>query len=240
MRIHRFYIEKIEISSKNIFVTQETLFIHQLKNVFRYKLGQKIHVFNEITGEIEVEIFEIGKKDMSFKYIRHINNIINNKESNKNVCLYMSIIKNSNFELIVEKAVELGVFEIIPVITERTIKNNLNIQRINKIIKEATEQSGRVDLMKIRDVVNLKNAIKIAKDNSTMVYFGSLDENDSIINIDKKHNQVEIALFIGPEGGFSDEELSIFKDKYIKPLRLGRYVLRAETAAIVACGTLSL
>lgn len=239
MRIHRFYIENIDINPENTLVTQETDFIHQLKNVFRYKLGQKIHVFNEKMGEIEVEISEIGKKDMSFKYIRHLNNLVDSKETGKDICLYMSIIKNSNFELIVEKAVELGVGKIIPVITERSIKNNLNFQRINKIIKEATEQSGRVDLMKIGDVVDFKNAIKIAKDVSDIVYFGSLDQND-FINKDKKNNQVEIAIFIGPEGGFSDEELSMFKSENINPLSLGKHVLRAETAAIVACGLLSL
>ena len=99
MRIHRFYIENIDINLENMVVTQETELIHQLKNVFRYKLGQKIHIFNEKIGEIEVEISEIGKKDMSFKFIRHVNCIIDNKESGKNVCLYMSIIKNSNFDL---------------------------------------------------------------------------------------------------------------------------------------------
>jgi 16S rRNA (uracil1498-N3)-methyltransferase len=239
MRIHRFYIENIDIDTENTIVTQETDLIHQLKNVFRYKLGQKIHIFNEKIGEMEVEISEIGKKDMSFKYIRHISNIIDNKEPRKNLCLYMSIIKNSNFELVVEKAVELGVIEIIPVITERTIKNNLNIQRINKIIKEATEQSGRVDLMKIGETVDLFNAVKIAKENSDIVYFGSLDD-EYFVNKDIKDGKYKTAVFIGPEGGYSDEELSVFKSEKINPLRLGRYVLRAETAAIVACGLLSL
>lgn len=239
MRIHRFYVENIEIDSENRSVTQETELIHQLKNVFRYKLGQKVHIFNEKIGEIEVEISEIGKKDMSFKYVRHIRNMFDNKGLSKDVSLYMSIIKNSNFELIAEKAVELGVYEIIPVVTERTIKNTLNIQRINKIIKEATEQSGRIGLLKIRDCVDLKNAIKTAKENSDTVYYGSIDHDD-FMNKDKKDSKCKIAVFIGPEGGFSDAELFMFKTGNIKPLRLGKHVLRAETAAVVACGLLSL
>ncbi len=239
MRIHRFYIKNIDISSENTVVTQETELIHQLKNVLRYKLGQKILFFNDKIGEIEVEILEIGKKDMSFKYIRQISNIIDNNELGKSVSLYVSIIKNSNFELIIEKAVELGVVEIIPITTERSMKNSLNAQRINKIIKEATEQSGRIDLMKIGDIVDLKNAIKTAKDVSDIVYFGSLKEKDQETKV-KKNNQKKIAVFIGPEGGFSDEELSLFKSENINPLRLGKYVLRAETASIVACGILSL
>jgi 16S rRNA (uracil1498-N3)-methyltransferase len=240
MRIHRFYIENIDINPEKTVVTQETELIHQLKNVFRYKLGQKIYVFNEKIGEIEVEISEIGKKDVSFKYIGHTDNVFDDENGKKRqLSLYMSIIKNSNFELMVEKAVELGVFEIIPVITERTIKNNLNIQRINKIIKEATEQSGRVDLTKMGETVDLFNAIKKSKITSDMVYFGSLNKSDDLDQI-KGHSRSKIAIFIGPEGGYSDEELSLFIDNEIRPLRLGRYVLRAETAAIVACGLMSL
>jgi 16S rRNA (uracil1498-N3)-methyltransferase len=192
-----------------------------------------------------VELSEIGKKDMSFKHIRHIAGPVNNKEHNKKVCLYMSIIKNSNFDLIVEKSVELGVHQITPVVTERTIKNNLNIQRINKIIKEATEQSCRIDLMKIGESVDLKNAIKIAKSQFDVVYFGSVDENDekdqnNITKQRRKSTDLKIAVFIGPEGGFSDDELSMFEIEKISALRLGDYVLRAETAAIVACGVLGL
>lgn len=238
MRIHRFYIENIEIDKDNIIVTQETNLIHQLKNVFRYKVNQKINIFNEKIGELEVEIFEINKKDMSFKYIRHLNNISDIKSSKK-ICLYMSIIKNSNFELIIEKSVELGINEIIPVITERTIKNNLNIERINKIIKEATEQSGRVDLMKLGKVIYLENAIKIAKDNSDIVYFGSIDMN-GFLEEKVEYIKNKISLFIGPEGGFSDNEISMFYDLNIKPLKLGENVLRSETAAILACGLISL
>lgn len=239
MRIHRFYIENIDINDQGEIVTQETDLIHQLKNVFRYKIGQIIHIFNEKVGEIEVEISEIGKKDMSFKYIRNIKDVFVDKSQKRHISLYMSIIKNSNFDLVAEKAVELGVEEIIPVITERTVKSNLNIIRINKIIKEATEQSGRIDLMKIGDTLELNKAIQNAIVDFDMVYFGSVDENDSVKQ-DNKQFFGKIAVFIGPEGGYSDDEVVVFVENKITPLRLGDYVLRAETAAIVACGLVSL
>jgi 16S rRNA (uracil1498-N3)-methyltransferase len=151
----------------------------------------------------------------------------------------MSIIKNGNFDLVVEKAVELGVEEIIPVITERTVKGNLNIIRINKIIKEATEQSGRLSLMKIGNTLDLNDSIKKAGVDSNAVYFGSVDENDSVKQ-DNKQFSGKISVFIGPEGGYSDDEINSFVENKITPLRLGDYVLRAETAAIVACGLVSL
>lgn len=238
MRIHRFYIENIDIDEEDKIVTQETELIHQLKNVFRYKLGQVVYAFNEKIGEIEVEICEIGKKYMSFKYIRNIKEAFVDKGQKRHISLYMSIIKNSNFDLIVEKAVELGVYQIIPVITERTVKSNLNITRVNKIIKEATEQSGRLDLMKIDETLDLFSAIKKAKEDSDLTYFGSVDQNDNPTQVRGVINSM--AIFIGPEGGYSDEELLLFVDNKISPLRLGNYVLRAETAAIVACGLMSL
>ena len=135
MKIHRFYMPHIEISSQNDIVTHETELIHQLKNVFRYKTGQIIHIFNEKIGEVQVEISKIDKNDMSFKYIKNIKSKKMNKGHQKEVVLYMSIIKNSNFDFIIEKAVELGVNCVIPVSSERTMKNNLNYERLNKIGK---------------------------------------------------------------------------------------------------------
>ncbi len=239
MKIHRFYIPNIEISSQNDIVTHETELIHQLKNVFRYKVGQTIHIFNEKIGEVEVEISKIDKNDLSFKYVKNINIKKKDKDHQKEIVLYMSIIKNSNFDFIVEKTVELGVTCVIPVVSERSMKNNLNYERLNKIVKEATEQSGRVKLMKIEQIMNLDNAIELAKNNSDIVYFGSVDENDDT-KYDGTIKYRSISIFIGPEGGYSDEETSLFNKNEVRSLRLGDYVLRAETAAILACGLLSL
>lgn len=238
MKIHRFYIPHIEISPENIIVTQETELVHQLKNVFRYKSGQVIHIFNEIVSEIEVEIQNIDKKEMSFKYIKHIQQASTNK-GHKKVSLYMSVIKNSNFELVLEKAVELGVSEIIPVVSGRVIKNKLNYERLHKIVKEATEQSGRIQLMKIGETLDLVDAITSAKDRSGIVYFGSVIENEGN-KYDISSKDKDISIFIGPEGGYTDYEMALFAKEKIQPVRLGDFVLRAETAAVVACGLMSL
>lgn len=238
MKIHRFYIPRIEILPENIIVTQETELIHQLKNVFRYKPGQNIHIFNETVGEIEVQIEKINKKDMSFKYNKHVKSADTNK-GHKKVSLYMSIIKNSNFELVLEKAVELGISEIIPVVSERVIKNKLNYERLHKIIKEATEQSGRIQLMEIGETLEFKTAITKAKKHSDTVYFGSVVEKEGS-KYDMANKYKDISIFIGPEGGYSDDEIALFIKEKIQPVRLGDFVLRAETAAIVACGLMSL
>lgn len=239
MKIHRFYIENIDISDQNVIVTQETEFIHQLKNVFRYKIGHIIVIFNEKVGEIEVEIININKKDISFLYKRHIKKIDLDKGHKIELSLYMSIIKNSNFDMIIEKAVELGVTRVIPVVSERVIKNKLNYERLNKIVKEATEQSGRIQLMQIGQSMDLGKAINLSKEESDIVYYGSVNEND-VFTASVSDKYKKVSIFIGPEGGFSDTEISLFNSEKIQPIRLGDYVLRAETAAIVSCGILSL
>lgn len=239
MKIHRFYIPHIEILAQNIIVSHETNLIHQLKNVFRYKPGQIVHIFNQTVGEIEVEIITLNKKDMSFRLNKHTEQAQNCKGQYREVVLYMSIIKNSNFDLVIEKAAELGVSKIVPVISGRTIKNKLNYDRLNKIIIEAIEQSGRIKLMRLEDTYDLKSAIELAQNDSDTIYFGSLDvDNNDKFN--KDNSNKKISIFIGPEGGYSNEEIALFREKKTTPLRLGDYVLRAETAAIVACGLLSL
>jgi len=229
-------MENIDISN---LVTQETDFIHQLKNVFRYKPGQIIHVFNEMMGEIEVEILNFTKKDMSFKFIRQIKTIDDIEHKKRHVTLYMSIIKNSNFDLIVEKATELGVSTIIPIITERTVKNNLNIERLNKIVKEATEQSGRLDLLKIENTISLDELIDSLNKIEGYKVFGSIEGK---IDFDYNNAKLseDISIVIGPEGGFTEGEISKLVENKITPICLNKNVLRAETAAIIFCCIYSL
>lgn len=245
MRIHRFYIDNIHMSDlSQTIVTQETSLIHQLKNVFRYNIGQKLYLFNQYIGEIEVEIVDISKKYVSFRYIRHNRHLKDNILNKRQINLYMSVIKNSNFDLIIEKAVELGVNAIVPILTERTIKSNLNIERLNKIIIESSEQSGRLDLLKLNPIEKLGDILlKIENcDHEKEIYlFGSIDNNDvDLIDIlNTNQNLSNVSLIIGPEGGFSEDELSDMNSKGVLPFNFSNNVLRAETAAIVGCGIIS-
>ncbi len=226
MKIHRFYIKDLDTTSDSI---NDTAIVHQIHSVLRYKTGELLNVFNENIGEWEIEIKDIHKKAIHFIYKRQIKIESAKEVQSKKTVLYMSIIKKSNFDLVVEKAVELGATEVIPVLTERTIKTKLNMERLQKIALEATEQCGRIDLMKIGDIMGLHDAIAQSKLYSEQVFFGHI--NDANMN----HPDVSKsdALFIGPEGGWSEEEVRLFTKENILPISLGQYVLRAETAAIV-------
>ncbi len=237
MRLHRFYLNNL--NKNKIIVTQETDLIHQLKNVFRYKIGQRIFLFNEKDGEGEFEIVDINKKDMSFKFIRQIKNIEVDDKNKRQVTLCMSVIKNNNFDLVLEKAVELGVSKIIPINTERVIKGRLNYERLNKIIKESTEQSGRIDLMKLVEIINLDDLIKTLSKYKADKYFGHITKKDQNISIFNNTTR-DIFIIIGPEGGFTENEINNMIESGIKPICISDNVLRAETAAILFSGLFNL
>jgi 16S rRNA (uracil1498-N3)-methyltransferase len=247
MRLHRFFIAEKIGEQENITLTDFEL-IHQMVNVFRFQIGDKVILFDGSGFEYETEIIFISKKEIKFNILVKIpgKEILNKN----NVCLYLSLIKKNNFELAAEKCTEIGVSEIQPIISERSGKKGLNLERINKIVTEASEQSGRVTLPKVFDILSLENAVSQAvrdgkrcvtfHTNTTVTSFKIIQTNslhltrtnhsESCLN----NFEEEVALFIGPEGGWTDNEIELFKANNFQICSLGHNILRAETAAIVA------
>jgi 16S rRNA (uracil1498-N3)-methyltransferase len=243
MRLHRFYINQKIGEMGKITLTDSEL-IHQLINVFRFKAGDKVILFDGSSFEYEAEIILLSKKEVSLKVIQKEEK----KNNYKKVSLYLSLIKKSNFELAVEKCTEIGVTEIHPIISERSEKKDLNLERLNKIVKEASEQSGRVTLPEVFEITDLEKAVSQAiGDNKTCIVFHTVTDSTATehnrpghqndhpaltkAGIDGRH---QVATFVGPEGGWSEAEMSLFKQNNFKILSLGTNILRAETAAIVA------
>mgnify|MGYP001558469195 FL=1 len=227
--------KKIEISDKNI--------IHQIKNVLRLKIGDEIVLCDGKSNEAVSKIIDSpivrfaedsakrsGNKDsLSLDIVKVFKN---NNESEKDIILYCSILKKENFELVVQKAVEIGVKEIIPIITKRTVKLNLKYDRLEKIIKEAAEQSGRGILPILRKAMDFKKAIEEAEQNNINLFFDISGKKISENQL--KLNQEKIGLFIGPEGGWDAEELEFAKyNNKFEILSFGKLTFRAETAAII-------
>ena len=251
MRLHRFYIEEKIEDVENIALTDSEL-IHQLLNVFRFKTGDKVILFDGGGFEFEAEIITISKKEVKLKIISATQKDLE-QNNNKKVSLYLSLIKKSNFELAAEKCTEVGVAEIHPIISERSEKKDLNLERLNKIVKEASEQSGRVILPKVFEIKSLEEAVSQAVSEgkvcvtfhtdstspairmSTSSYLrGGKESNVSSPSLVKEGARGQLCLFVGPEGGWTEKEMNLFKKNNFKILSLGTNILRAETAAIVA------
>jgi 16S rRNA (uracil1498-N3)-methyltransferase len=147
----------------------------------------------------------------------------------RNIILYQSLIKKDKMEWVVEKATELGVSKIVPIVSERSEKKGFNIERAKKIAVEASEQCGRADVSEISEVTDLNEVLENC--NNPIIFDKSGSTFDPSL-IYKNHNTVSI--FIGPEGGWTEKELELFKQKGASVFSLGSLTLRAETAALTA------
>jgi 16S rRNA (uracil1498-N3)-methyltransferase len=221
MRLHRFYIKEDSVGEVELVLREDTI-LHQMRDVFRLGSGDRVILFNR-QGFDYIYVAElISKREARFKLLEKTPNIIPSKK----VTLYMSLIKKDNFEMVLEKCTELGVTHFVPVITERTQSKNLNMERAEKIMKEASEQCGRGDIPTLNETISLEKVLDISPD---VIAFDMTGGNFQITN-----HKLQTELLIGPEGGWSEKELNLFKEKKIQTFKLGETVLRAETAAIVA------
>ena len=197
---------------------------HQLKNVLRSKSGEKIILFDG-TGYDFISEFD-GKGGAKI-----IERAFNRSEPDRKIFLFQSFLKKDKMEWVFGKGTELGIFEFVPVLSERSIKKDFNKERSRKIIKEAAEQSGRSILPNIQNVLDFKKALEFVR-GARMT--GVIADINSKRHISETVKDQAIALFVGPEGGWTEEEISEAKESGFKAVNLGRTTLRAETAAIVA------
>jgi 16S rRNA (uracil1498-N3)-methyltransferase len=173
--------------------------------------------------------------DFSKQYI--IANIIESKFMNRpliNSTLFAPLLKQSErFDWMVEKAVELGVNQIIPIITERTIKSSIKIPRLQNIVKAACLQSLKCYFPIINNPIYFDDAIK-SNVNSKRVIAYCGDEIIKTNLYDCINESEDVSIFIGPEGDFTFEEIKKASSAGIIPVSLGNQRLRSETAAIVS------
>ena len=222
MRIQRFF-GNFDFSLKTIAVEKGD-FYNQIKNVLRLKPGDDIILCDGKENEAECKISSIEDKKISLEIYR----ILKNKnEPQIKVTAHCSILKRENFELVVQKLTELGVFKIIPIISKNTVKQGIKKERLETIIREAAEQSGRGIIPELGDPAGFKEALESAQKNGPIVFFDSSGE-ESLRFPDGQ----TISVFIGPEGGWDKSELDLSKEIGVKIFSLGKLTLRAETAAI--------
>jgi len=223
MRVHRFYInEKIE-SKKDIRIEDPKL-LHQWIKVFRLSPSDKVILFDNSGKEFDGYFKLLSKSEA----VLGVNKEIRNKNSiTTKLHIFQSLIKKDNFELVVQKCTELGAAAFHPIISERSEKKDLNIERLRKIATEASEQSGRVVLPEILEPTDLENAIKNFNGEIFVLNFDGQ-------KLPSKIGKGKIGILIGPEGGWSDNEKSFLKKLKLKSVSLGKQILRAETASIAA------
>ncbi len=234
MRLHRFYIEE-DLAGRDEIALREEAVIHQLRDVFRLSAGDKVILYCGDGFDYVFDIKMLSKKEVELVKESSTKNFIPTKK----VTLLMSLIKKDNFEMVLEKCTELGVTHFVPVMTERVQKKNIDMNRAHKIVREASEQCGRGDVPNIGEVAELNDVLNDYENIIAFDITGDMFEirstKSEIRNKSETLNEEkEMQILIGPEGGWSERELQMFKDKNVKIFKLGDTTLRAETAAIVA------
>lgn len=227
MRIPRFIVN-FDPSQNEVWV-EETGDVHRIKDVLRLKVGDMVILGDGKGNQREGQIFAVEPKRVGVA----LGQAVIGGEPLRRVTLYAALIKHKHFDMVVEKATEVGVSEIVPLITNRTIKLGLPRMRLEKIITEAAEQSGRMVLPELAEPVTFSEIVKKAcAENDACFFFDLCDTSvraNDFNNISKK-----VAVFIGPEGGWTPEERVLAEEAGCTVRSLGPTTLRAETAAIVA------
>ena len=213
---------------------------HYIKNVMRLKPGENISIFNSY-GEwnSKIESYEKGKAQIKILdkvrgHQRHRKELLY-KENEKKIWLAFSPIKQNPLNFMIQKATELGVQKLIPLICERSIVKNINTTRIKKIIIESSEQSNRLSIPEIKKIESLKNFLKIFPKNGYIIFCDINTHEKNLKEILAKKIEGPICILVGPEGDFSETERQLIINlNQAYPLSLASNILRAETAAIAA------
>ena len=225
-----------KLSLNNIIVLNKTD-THYLKNVMRCKKKDQINLFNENDKEFYSKILEINK----YKTILEIFELSTNTEIINDIFLIFSLVKKNKMDFIIQKATELGVRKIFPILTERSSLRDINISRMFAIAKEASEQSNRISIPEISNLMTIQELLKQWDKKRSILYADEILKINKNLTILNRKNFVKSSLLIGPEGGFSSEENDMLKTyKFVFPISFGQTILRSDTAAIVGLSYLNI
>jgi len=221
----RLYLESpIDVGAR---IELEAAQTNYLGKVMRLKPGDQLLVFDGFSGEWMAEIAEAGKRRMTLAVIEPTRQ----QESVPDLWLAFAPVKKGRVDWLVEKAVELGVARLLPVITQRTIVDKLNLGRMKAHIVEAAEQCGRTALADIVEPVKLETFLK-AREASRTLYFADETGGEPAATTFKPGPAL---ILTGPEGGFAPDEAELIRAApNAAPISLGPRILRAETAALAA------
>ncbi|MCX7778962.1 MAG: 16S rRNA (uracil(1498)-N(3))-methyltransferase [Patescibacteria group bacterium] len=244
--MHRFFIDQKSILKDKIFIQTPDL-IHQIKNVLRLKIGHQIIILDNFGFEYLVNLEKIDDQ--------MIEGYILKKEKNKNeqkikIILLQSLLKHDKFEQVLKFGTNLGLAGFIPIITQRSVVKAISqnrFRRYKKIIKESAEQSGRGLLPFLENLMTFEEALNFIyhkfinqkggeQEEPVLKLIAWEEERKKKLSVfkNKIRKIKEVYLCVGPEGGLTKEEVLLAKKYGFLPFSLGRLILRAEIAGLVA------
>lgn len=247
--MHWFYVKNSQISDGKIRITGQDV-VH-IRQVLRMKAGEHIVICDGEGTDYYCSLEAVGEKEVTAR-IEQMN--ASESELPMDIYLFQGLPKLDKMELIIQKAVELGVHAVIPVATKRSVvkldekKSGKKRERWQGISEAAAKQSGRGMIPKIYEPMRFPEALAMAEPMEFRIIpyeqaEGMEPTRDFMERISKqavKKQKEKIAVFIGPEGGFEESEILLAREKGFTPISLGKRILRTETAPLVVLSALML
>jgi len=229
-----FYTPELKEQDSEITISEEEY--HHIIDVFRKPIEAEIFLTNGKGLLAKAKIISINNKNL----IVSILSINKEKQSQPKIAVAFSLLRNKNDYLIIEKLTELGIKEFFPIITDRTVRKPTKntTKKFKKTTVAAIKQCDNAFLPEVNITTSLTEFLENIKENYKPVVALEAGENRQLWEVLSSLNEENICLVIGPEGGFTFEEIEMFKDKKIQTFSLGNHIVRAETAAIAASAQL--
>lgn len=204
---------------------------HYLTGVMRLKSGGELLLFNGRDGEWRAVLVEASRRGARLE----VRERVRPQPRSAGPELLIALIKRSRLETVIEKATELGVAAISPVITRRTNSDHARPERLLAIATEAAEQTGRLDVPALAEPRRLEAVLEAWPADRRLVFCDEAGEAPPLVEAIRGLDASSLAVLIGPEGGFAPEERARLRDRaQVVPVGLGPRILRADTAAIAA------
>jgi 16S rRNA (uracil1498-N3)-methyltransferase len=233
--MHRFFVEPNLLQGEIVELPPETA--HQVRTVLRMGAGDRLLLLDNLGEQMEAELTAVTRRQVT---VRLITRQPAAGEPQLKLTLYQSLLKKDNFEWVLQKGTELGVSRFVPLLTERTIVSERAIKpnklaRWQRILTEAAEQCRRARIPELAPAQTFAEALAVPA-RPPFALIPAMGAATGLLEVLNGRSPLPnpIALFIGPEGGFSPEEISQAQAQGLIPVSLGPRTLRAETAALAA------
>ena len=230
MRLHRFYISPKTHKLTNKFWLQDKDIVNQWQRVLRYKVGQQVVLFD---GEQHERLYKIAKFEPEAADLELVTEMTR-KLPSKDIYLAWALLKKDKNDWVLQKCTELGVNHFIPILSERCEKTGFNRDRAKKIVTEASEQCGRGNIPNVREPILLDTLFEEFEGKIPVMVCEQAGQSQFDMDVNK------LVLVVGPEGGWTDKELAMFKDNNAQVVTMGDFTHRAETASVAAVSKLVL
>jgi 16S rRNA (uracil1498-N3)-methyltransferase len=245
--VHRRIILRTKIAKDDGIIVLPRSESHRIRNVLRLKKNDEISLVDSDGKTFSGEIIKISDSDgLIHIHVKPLSGSGSENQTSRSIVLMASVLKSSKYDTVIQKATELGVSKIVPLLTRRTVPRYIEEekekkrQRWERIAVEAARQCGRTGVPEISKPCSIEESFKFIEAESEKMVLHEAEKKNRFIDAIRSLNfsRKAFVVAVGPEGGFSKSDLNLFEKNGFIPVLLDPVILRAETASIVAVALL--